>query len=183
MQFVDAVQRHDVAEANRLEKIINQPSAPRLGPSAIWYAQNGWPVFPLAPNSKQPLLAKRDGGNGLHDATTDLDQVTQWWTQYPEANIGLPTGIKFDVIDIDGPEGIRSFSELAEDKIPDIHGKVDTPRGFHLLTLPSGDGNRAGVLPGIDYRGVGGYIVGVPSQIDFKRYTWIIPPSPEILGA
>nr|WP_255525520.1 bifunctional DNA primase/polymerase [Mycolicibacterium sp. BK634] len=182
--FVDAVQRGDQAEADRLEREVNNAgSIPSLGGVALWYASQGWPVFLLAPNGKQPLIAKRDGGNGLHDATTDLDQVREWWGQYPEANVGLPTGIKFDVIDIDGPDGIKSLAELGDDVLPEIHGKVSTPRGFHLYVLPTGDGNRAGVRPGIDYRGVGGYVCAPPSQIDFKRYTWVVKPSPQILGA
>jgi hypothetical protein len=180
-EFVDAIQRDDFAEADRLEKLIDQPAVPALGSSAVWYAEQGWKVFPLAPNSKQPLVAKRDGGNGLYDATTDLGQVRQWWKQYPSANIGLPTGEKFDVIDIDGPEGAKSFSKLSEDKVPDVHGKVSTPRGLHLFVLPTGDGNRAGVLPGIDYRGKGGYVCAPPSQLDYKRWTWLVKPSPEIL--
>lgn len=181
-QFVDAIQRDDIAEADRLEKLIDQPVIPALGPAAIWYAEQGWKVFPLAPNSKQPLISKNNGGNGLYDATTNLDQVREWWNIYPSANIGLPTGEKFDVIDIDGPAGIKSLSELSEDKIPDVHGKVGSPRGFHLYVLPAGDGNRAGVLPGIDYRGKGGYVCAPPSQLDLKRWTWLVKPSPKILG-
>jgi hypothetical protein len=180
-EFVDAVQRHDEAEADRLEKLLNQPALPSLGSSAVWYAQQGWAVFPVAPNGKQPLIGKRDGGNGLHDATADVAQVRQWWMQYPEANIGLPTGHQFDVIDIDGPEGIKSLSELGDDVLPDVHGKVGTPRGFHLYVLATGDGNRAGVRAGIDYRGKGGYVLAPPSQIDLRRYAWLSQPSPEIL--
>lgn len=180
-QFVEAIQREDLPEAERLEKALAQPAPPNLGKSALWYAQQGWPVFPLAPNSKQPLIPKRNGGQGLHDATTDVDQVRQWWTQFPEANIGLPTGIAFDVIDIDGPEGVRSLAELGDDVLPDIHGKVSSPRGFHLYVKKTGDGNRAGVRLGIDYRGVGGYVCAPPSQLDLKRWTWVTKPSPEIL--
>lgn len=184
-QFVDAIQREDMDEADRLETLLNKPApAPVLGPPALWYAKQGWAVFLLAPNSKQPLLSKkRDGANGLHDATTDLDQVRKWWTQYPEANIGLPTGHRFDVIDIDGPTGAQSLAELKDDDLPDIHGKVTTPNGMHLYVQDTGDGNRAGVRPGIDYRGVGGYVVAPPSQVDFKRYTWATKPSPVILSA
>lgn len=175
-EFVDAVQRHDEAEVNRLEKLINQPALPQLGPSALWYAEQDWPVFPLLPNEKRPAVK-----NGLNGATTDQARIKAWWDKHPESNIGLCTGHKFDVIDIDGPVGIKSLAGLSDDKIPDVHGKVGTPNGFHLFVLPAGDGNRAGVLPGIDYRGQGGYVVAPPSQIDLRRYTWLMQPSPEIL--
>lgn len=176
-QFIDAVQRHDEAEASRLEKLVNQPALPRLGSSALWYAQQGWLVFPLLPNSKKPHVK-----NGLHDATVDTQRVKAWWDKHPGSNIGLPTGHLFDVIDIDGPEGIKSLHELGEEVLPDVHGKVSTPRGFHLFVLPTGDGNRAGVRPGIDYRGAGGYVCAPPSQIDLKRYAWLVQPSPVLLG-
>lgn len=182
-RFVAAIQREDMGEAGRLEALLNKPvPASALGPPALWYAKQGWAVFPLAPNGKQPLLPKRHGGNGLHDATTDPDRVRAWWTRYPEANIGLVTGTAgFDVIDIDGPTGARSLADLGDGVLPDVHGKALTPNGMHLYVLSTGDGNRAGVRPGIDYRGVGGYVVAPPSQIDFKRYSWAVKPSPAIL--
>lgn len=177
-EFVDAIIREDQAEAERLEKQMNQAKSVSLGASALWYAKRGWPVFPLAPNTKQPATK-----NGFKNATTDLDQVRKWWTKNAWYNIGLPTGIKFDVIDIDGPEGIESLRTLEEGVIPEIHGKVSTPRGFHLYVLPTGHGNRAGVATGIDYRGEGGYVVGAPSRLDFKNYSWVTRPSPSILDA
>lgn len=199
-QFVDAVQRHDAAEADRLEKLVNKADEPpALGSAALYYASIGWPVLPLKPDGKLPALpsAHPDGdplrgkckgecgrlGHGLHDASTDADQIQQWWTRNPQFNIGLRTGIAFDVIDIDGPDGIRSLAELGDDVLPDIHGKVSTPRGLHYFVAPTGDGNRAGVRKGIDYRGQGGFVVASPSIVDGKRYSWLMRPSPEILGA
>lgn len=177
--FVDAVQRGD-DDADRLERLLNKPAAAPLRGSALWYASIGWPVFPLQAGGKQPAISRHDGGNGLYDATTDAEQIRRWWTANPEYNIGLPTGKKFDVIDIDGPEGVESLSRLGDDVLPDVHGRVTTPRGLHLYVAATGDGNRAGVRPGIDYRGAGGYVVAPPSRIEFKRYQWAVQPSPEI---
>lgn len=52
----------------------------------------GWPVFPLAPQSKVPVIAKEDGGHGYLDATTDPEQINAWWVARPEANIGVDCG-------------------------------------------------------------------------------------------
>lgn len=176
LAFVEAVQRHDEAEADRLEKLVMKADAPKpLGKVALWYAMQGWPVFPLLPGKKEPATL-----NGFKDATIDPDEIRAWWTQHPESNIGLPTGEFFDVIDIDGPQGIKSIAEAPEGTLPGIHGRVSTPRGFHLYILPTGQGNRANMMPGLDYRGVGGYVVAPPSRIDIKHYKWVMQPSPEI---
>jgi Bifunctional DNA primase/polymerase, N-terminal len=55
--------------------------------AALAYAKQGFPVFTLAPRSKLPLILAREGGHGLHDATTDLDQIGAWWQAHSiEAN-------------------------------------------------------------------------------------------------
>ena len=51
--------------------------------------------------------------HGLTDATCNRARILAWWTQRPQANIGLATGHRFDVLDVDGPAGahiIRTFA-------------------------------------------------------------------------
>jgi hypothetical protein len=165
-------------------------SAPEaLTSAAMWYAGNGIPVFPLHPpgpctepdhrgddeiDGKKPYK----GSRGFKDATTDLEIVRGWWAATPGSNIGTPTGHMFDVIDVDGPEGYRSLADLRErGDIPTVIGKAITPRpGQHLYIQPTGDGNTSGVLPGIDYRGAGGYVVLPPSVgLNGRIYEWISP--------
>ncbi len=158
--------------------------------SAAAYARRGWPVIPVwwptgdrcaCPEgadcerpAKHPIgpLAPR----GLHDATTDPTVVRAWWGRYPTANIGLPTGLTFDVIDIDGAEGLTSIVEMDRAGYPPtILGIAETGRdvGWHLYVPPSGDGNRTKFAPGLDYRGRGGYVVAPPSlHISGLRYQW-----------
>jgi len=191
-EFVDAIQRGDEAEAVRLEKLVNAPpKIPSLGSAALWYAKHGWPVFPLAPvgyrdprrpefvgDGKKPF----PGTRGFKEATTDPALIKQQWSAHPDANIGGATGILYDVLDIDGAEGVRSLTELGDDVLPTIHGKAATPHnGYHYFIEKTGDGCRAGVRPGLDFRGEGGYVVLSPSIINGKRYTWLTPPSPKIL--
>jgi hypothetical protein len=164
------------AESDRREAERNRRlSAPdALASAAAWYAAQGIPVFPLRPGEKIPLA----GSRGFKDATTDPATVRTWWTRVPQANIGLPTGGQFDVIDVDGPAGYQSMADLREQgKLPEIIGKAYTPRGGrHLYVPPSGDGNAANFLPGLDYRGAGGYVLAPPSVgPNGKRYDWIIP--------
>ena len=67
-----------------------------------------------------------------------------------------------------------------------IIAKVSTPRpgGMHLFVpAREGMGNKAHLLPGIDYRGLGGYVVGAPSVTDQGMYTFLMPLDPASLKA
>ena len=65
---------------------------------ALYYAELGFAVFPLIPDTKIPFK----GSGGLHDATTDERIIQDWWLQEPDANIGLSTQ-NLVVVDIDQP--------------------------------------------------------------------------------
>lgn len=154
-----------------------------LHASALWYADQGLRVFPLSPRSKIPTK----GSAGCKDATTDADQITAWWTERPDANIGIATGYLVDVVDIDGIEGQTSRAKLWEkDGQPYIFAKIDadsvakvlTPRpgGMHIYVPATGDGNGANIAPGVDYRGLGGYVVAPPSVNDQGAYRFLGTP-------
>jgi len=143
--------------------------------AALEYAARGWPVFPLEPGGKRPL--GRLAPHGLKDASTDLEQIRAWWGAQPQANIGLVTGVHFDVLDVDGDEGWRSLAHaVAEHGCLPSAPVAGTPSGgAHYLFLPTGLGNRAGFLPGLDWRGVGGYIVAAPSVgANGRSYEWLV---------
>jgi hypothetical protein len=53
--------------------------------------------------------------HGVKDATTNRARVLAWWTRHPQANIGLATGHRFDVLDVDGPSGEQAIRALATD--------------------------------------------------------------------
>lgn len=180
--FHDAVASGDTAEADRLERLVDSidHAPPRLPDAAALYASWGWPVFPLRPGGKAPLTR-----HGFKDASTDPAQVAAWWKDNPTANIGLPTGGRFDVVDVDTPIGMtRSWAGLRDSAaMPDVHGVVTTASGgLHAYITPTGGGNLAGLRPGIDYRGVGGYVVAPPSiREDGRRWVWTARPSPVIV--
>lgn len=183
--YVDAAKRGDQAEADRLEALVQAEhdakeqafAAPdALLNAALWYAGTlHWPVFPCAAGDKRPATR-----HGYKDATTDAEQIREWWTQNPYHNIGLPTGHHFDVFDIDGPEGLIAFGEFIDAGIvyPNLIGLSLTPRGRHYLLPPRGTKNAANPV-GIDVRGKGGYIVAPPSRTPTGTYRWSIPPTPE----
>lgn len=141
------------------------------------FIERGIAILPAAENGKIPLTP-----NGFKDASTDPRQIKKWANEFPNANIGIPTGqgSGFIVIDLDlkgSVDGVKAFESLCnrlDIELPDTY-KVRTPSGGqHLYFRRRYAGlirNSAGVLgPGIDVRGQGGYVVGEGSVIDGKRY-------------
>ena len=103
--------------------------------------------------------------------------ASDWWTQQPQANIGLATGYRFDVLDIDGPTGAQAIRTLAathglESSGPLVRTGGD---GWHYYLAPTGLGNaRPRDLEQVDWRGRGGYVVAPPSRHRSGHpYTWV----------
>jgi Bifunctional DNA primase/polymerase, N-terminal len=89
--------------------------------AAVAYAARGWPVLPLRPGGKAPLIARAEGGHGVHDATIDPDRIRAWWAAHPAANVGLAAGAAFWALDVDyqgweatEPDGLTSLNLLVE---------------------------------------------------------------------
>jgi hypothetical protein len=115
--------------------------------------------------------------HGLKEATTNRARVLAWWTQQPQANIGLATGYRFDVLDVDGPAGERAIGQLAA-----AHGLASSGPlvrtgggGWHFYLAPTGLGNNRPVgLAHVDWRGWGGYVVAPPSRhASGHPYQWL----------
>jgi hypothetical protein len=174
-QISSAITAGDAEEILALGLLLEQTvprTLPGLDASACWYARQGLRVFPVQTGGKIPY----SGSRGCKDATTDEQQIRVWWDAYPDANIGIATGHLVDVIDVDGPQGVKSWATIVED-LPPILGQVSTPRpgGNHLYVTCTGERNGAAILPGIDYRGAGGYVVAPPSVNQLGRYVWYKP--------
>lgn len=144
---------------------------------ALHYANSGWPVFPLAPGGKEPAIPKRRGGSGCLDATLDLNRIEQWWREYPQANVGIATGRRSGllVIDVDPrkcPSWLESLHALA---LPQTLTVRTWSGGWHLYFNKFSADPRITIgtelLPGIDWRGNGGYVVGAGSIVNGVTYT------------
>lgn len=174
-------------QVDELADVIDKcdEAAPRLAEAAEIYASWGWPVFPLSTHTKIPAIPKAKGGNGVNDATTSVDRIRAHWTKHPTHNIGIATGAVFDVLDIDPSHGgAESYLRLlAYPNVLKCHGLSTTASGgMHLLFDPRGHGNGLNLheLPGVDWRGRGGYIVAPPSTLGKRgrSWSWTHHPSP-----
>lgn len=162
-----------------------------LHDAAKEYARRRWPVLPLHSwtgdgctcgdaGCKSPAKHPRNT-NGLDGATTDADVIARWWKHWPSANVGLRTGLAFDVVDIDGQVGLDALNTARADRPITWGPEARTGSGgWHLLHLPTGGGNRVRLLDHVDFRGKGGYIVAPPSLHAVGRtYEWAEMAGPD----
>lgn len=142
-------------------------SAPARGAAAVDAARAGFRVFPVTPRGKKPLRKGWQRG-----ATTDLAVVEATWAELPDANIGVACGRGLVVVDTDSDAGEAAMRELGLPPTPTVR----TANGRHRYFNGSGR-NRTSVLPGLDVRGDGGFVVGAGSQHPSGvEYEWEIPP-------
>ena len=145
---------------------------------ALAFATSGWPVLPCLPGQKIPATA-----HGYRDATTDKDQITDWFSRHPDWNLAIATGAPGpDVLDVDnhGPagNGYPAFRRLKDAGLLDGAAiYVRTPSGG-LHAYFTGSHQRNGHLPGhhLDFRSAGGYVLTPPSQVDGHPYQLISQP-------
>lgn len=169
----DAALAHDYGLVLDMYDALTEAQPPTVLAAAEWYCRLGLKVFPIAPMSKIPYK----GFRWADEATSDPDKARWWFTQAPDANVAIATGHGLDVVDIDGAEGNKAIAPYID--ALDIRGVVSTPRpGGRHLYVPAvpGRGNRAHMLPAVDYRGLGGYVVAPPSRNEQGVYTWTLNP-------
>jgi hypothetical protein len=145
--------------------------------SARQYQRLGLSVIPVG-RDKHPLVEWKP----YQDESPHTDQVDEWWTKWPEANIGTVTGkvSGLVVLDADGPPGLASLKALHTPAKTWV-SRTGRPEGgwqqFFRHPGHSTIGNRAGLRPGLDVRGDGGYVILPPSlHASGRRYEWLTSP-------
>jgi hypothetical protein len=159
------------------------------GRAAQAYAALGFPAVPMhaaRPGGGCSCLDRDCPDPGKHPrlrgwqrlAAADPVVVGQWWRRWPQANLALMTGRRFDVLDLDGEQGVEALRAVLSIAPAEHPGPVARTGGggWHLLYAPTGLGNRVGLLAGVDWRGRDGLIVAPPSQhASGHRYRWVRP--------
>ena len=155
---------------------------------AIYFSEQGTPVFPCQPSSKRPFRFDKLGFvHGFHDATTDRSKIEGAWMIAPAAMVGLPTGeiSGWWVLDIDAkhcdPE--EALAELEAHYGAFSTLVVKTPSGgFHVYFQWTPDSAGLSIfeteeLPNgvtVDLRGNGGYAIAPGSRSHTGAYqVWI----------
>jgi putative DNA primase/helicase len=184
-----------MATSEQNSRRVGSEGGVTLMEAALMYAGNKVPIFPVWNPTENggcacpkgldcPSAAKHPleflVPHGLRDATTDSDRVREWWTLYPEANIGMPTGAWSGVVvlDVDPEKGglesllalVRRYGTLPWTRL--VHTGGDS---LHLFFEHPGIYTRssAGKMgPGLDLLGDGGYVL-LPPSVYTKSRTYL----------
>lgn len=160
------------------------------GMTAFEFAKRGWPVLPLHYPAGSGCSCKKDNcssvgkhpitKNGLKDASSGQATILKWWKDSPQANVGILTGkiSGLVVLDIDPRHGgDNSLEQLEQEhgRLPDTLKVRTGGNGWHYYFKHPGIEikNKANILPGLDLRGDGGYVVAPPSlHASQQTYHW-----------
>lgn len=141
---------------------------------ALKAADDGYSIFPIEADTKRPLVKWRE----FQYRIASEEEITKWWTMWPDALIALATGSLSGlvVVDCDNDDALSAARALGFNS----PCRVKTRRGTHLYWKHPQDGehhgNHQGGNPGsewpsvngLDFRGDGGYVILPPS----KNYEW-----------
>ena len=167
-----------------LGRLISAIDRNSLKAAALAHARNGFYVIPLVENSKKPLIS-----DWQNRATTNPLQIDSWWSEHPQANIGIVCEVSnLIVIDLDTSKGAIAPSPWKEQGITNGEGvfgeicnkyndlsvfdtySVITPSGgkhlyFYDQNTPIKQGVEVNGWWRVDTRSKGGYIVAEGSKI------------------
>jgi putative DNA primase/helicase len=122
--------------------------------------------------------------HGVKDATTDRDQIRAWWTESPDANIGIATGSEAGilVLDIDPRnKGKETLARLKKElgPLPDTVTALTGGGGRHLIFKHPAFSVRKDTSgkvfgPGVDVLSDGCIMIAPPSvHASGKQYRWV----------
>lgn len=148
--------------------------------AALEYLDRGWSIIPLSIDSKLPLAPWRE----FQTRRPTIEEVTDWFENGAPTtsgsrvrlfNLALVTGAVSGIVVVDADN--QAAMDYCETNGLTTHISVRTTRGVHYYWRHPKDGtryaNKAGAnalsdpdwpdLPGLDFRGDGGYVVMPPS--------------------
>lgn len=153
------------------------------------YIDRGWNVFPVEPNGKRPVVIKQGidhDGNSFEIRLSwkefeynriSKEQVSSWYEKFPDCNWGLICGkiSNVCVVDIDGSDGVASLRKYHPEMENTKTLTQATPHGFHLIFKYSGNPTKSfPILPKVDVKADGGYVVIAPSKTLDGNYRFIL---------
>lgn len=159
--------------------------------AAIQYAERGWHVFPSPPGTKKSYLSKKHSGGRNWGASADVSGIQRTFKEYLTANVGIACGpssgifvIEADTVEGHGVDGIGNLAALVEANSPlPVTAMAISPTGsvHYYFRWPEGvpiKNSTGQIAAGVDVRGDGGMVIGVPSVKPgwSEPYRWLKSP-------
>ena len=184
-EHVDGVIR--IVQPRTRRSTVTAGGAEQLLEGALELASHGRRVFPVAAATHN-IADATDGKTPLlkgwpERATTNADQIRRWWgDEYLGANVGVVTGSSsgITIVDLDhrldeGKDGVAELLALEQQhgSIPD-GPVVERGTSLHLWFAHTSELRSInGVLPGVDVKTDGGFVIAPPSfHRRGDRYRW-----------
>lgn len=134
--------------------------------NALGYLGKGLSVIPIG-KDKKPFLER---WLMYQNRLPTEQEIKQWWTQWPDANIGIVTGKLSGITVVDIERGGKT-----EDMPPTRIAKSGGGGWHYYYKYQEGIGNKARIRELTDIRGDGGYIIAPPSvHGSGNRYAWVL---------
>lgn len=136
--------------------------------AALKYYDLGFSVIPVG-RDKIPLVAWQK----YQSERASREQLGHWFSDV-DVNVGIVTGAISGVVVVD-----IDTKEKIERQLPNTVTSRTGRGGWHLFYKHPGKHvkTRAGILPHVDIRGDGGYVVMPPSlHENGNRYEWVVSP-------
>ena len=148
------------------------------------YSGRRWSIIPIRAGDKRPLVRWEE----FQHRRPRVEEVHAWFSEWPEAGIGIVTGVVSGlvVLDIDSRHGGDESLEHLEQQYDRLPATVECRSGGggrHLYFAHPGGlvRNKVGLAPGVDLRGDGGYVVAPPSlHASGQRYAWVGNRAPDL---
>jgi len=154
---------------------------------ALTYAKRGWYVFPSPPGGEKSGLTSAENSNGRRwGCTNDPTEIEMYWSRWPNANIGIATGLlsRIFVLEVDTPKGhgvdgfasLRTLEEHHGDLPPTLIAESPSGSRHYFFNYPEAEIKNSTSLvgKGLDVRGEGGMVIGVPSiRPGSGVYSWL----------
>lgn len=159
-----------------------RPRATAMLEHALAAAKRGFRVFPVRENSKVPCLP-----DWPNRATTDPNQIREWWTDAVgeplPLNVGIAVDHTFSVLDFDiknSKKGMLSYQAMRRAGLPASLTIATPTGGVHTylktdVSFPN-HAEKLADYPGVDTRGLGGFVLAPGSTllIDGKEVPYTI---------
>ncbi len=158
---------------------------------ALYFARLGIPVFPACfPVNGECGCGRGHSGrdigkapltpHGFKDATTDEAEIRRQWQLFPYANVAIATGGEFGlvVVDVDGVDGEQSIAGRHMPATPTVRTPGNGGGTHWYFRAPKCTyKSSVRILPGLDIRANGGYVIAPPSlHRNGEEYRWINHP-------